>query len=118
MVAQLGWREVNLRAETLKKCWQRKIERGTTFIPGKDVGEVGRVDLSVRALAAGEDDHRRGMGRSLTKSEPERQVIPTEDHDPPLAPVLIHDGVPPQQTGLANESIRVNGDGHPRILGT
>src|SRR5439155_3889415 len=58
------------------------------------------------------------MHRCLAKAQPECQVITPEDDDLPLASVLVYDGTPPQQARLANEPIRINGDGHAGIPGT
>jgi hypothetical protein len=58
------------------------------------------------------------MGRCFTKSQSERQVVTTKDHDLPLASLLVHYGISPRQAGLTYEAIRINGDGHPRIPGT
>ena len=118
MTAQLHWGEVDLWAELLKERRHGQVEWIAPFVSGEHIRDTRDVNLFVRSLASGQDDDRGRMGCSLAKAQPKCQVIPTEDHDLPGASVLVHDRAPPQQAGLTDEPIRINGDGHPCLPGT
>src|SRR5262245_41801848 len=118
MAAQLQRREIDFRAETLKKRRHGQVERHTALVPGKYLCDARDVNLLACTLASGQDNDRGGMGQYLTKAQPECQVITPEDNDLPLASLLVHDGAPPQQTRLAHEPVRINGDSHASVSGT